>query len=196
MRKAVDQHLYCPREGRYARGILVEDGVQIRDATVDASLLGLVIFGGYDPLDPHIVKTVEAVEQHLWVQAGMGGLARYEGDRYQRAGVREDMPGNPWIVCTLWLAQVRIAAARNRKELELAVPLLAWVAERALPSGVLPEQVHPLTGEFLSVSPLTWSHGTLVAAMLDYAEKLEALGIPEKGVTSGRHASMAETDGR
>jgi GH15 family glucan-1,4-alpha-glucosidase len=196
MRKAVDLHLYCPREGRYARGILVEDGVQSRDATVDASLLGLVIFGGYDPLDPRIVTTIQAVEQRLWVQAGFGGLARYEGDPYQRAVIREGVPGNPWIVCTLWLAQVRIAAARNRTELERAVPLLAWAAERALPSGVLPEQVHPLTGEFLSVSPLTWSHGTLVAAMLDYAEKLEALGIPEKGVTSGRHATMAETDGR
>jgi len=196
MKKAVDQHLYCTREGRYARGILVENGVQIRDATVDSSLLGLVIFGGYDPLDPRIVQTVQAVEQRLWVQAGSGGLARYEGDRYQRALVREGVAGNPWIVCTLWLAQVRIAAARSRKDLEKAVPLLVWAAERALPSGVLPEQVHPLTGEFLSVSPLTWSHGTLVAAMLDYADKWAALGTRRKDVTPGRHATMAGTDGR
>lgn len=191
MKQAIDRHLYCPREGRYARGILFENGVQIRDATVDSSLLGLVIFGGYDPLDPRIVQTVQAVEQRLWVQAGSGGLARYEDDGYQRALVREGIPGNPWIVCTLWLAQVRIAAARSPKELERAVPLLLWAAERALPSGVLPEQVHPLSGEFLSVSPLTWSHGTLVAAMLDYAEKQAALGSPEEDVKSGRHAAMA-----
>lgn len=191
MKQAIDRHLYCPPEGRYARGILFENGVQIRDATVDSSLLGLVIFGGYDPLDPRIVQTVQAVEQRLWVQAGSGGLARYENDGYQRALVREGIPGNPWIVCTLWLAQVRIAAARSPKELERAVPLLAWAAERALPSGVLPEQVHPLSGEFLSVSPLTWSHGTLVAAMLDYAEKQAALGSPEEDVKPGRHAAMA-----
>lgn len=192
MKQAIDQHLYCAREGRYARGIVVENGVQIRDATVDSSLLGLVIFGGYDPLDPRIVKTVQAVEQHLWVQTGSGGLARYEGDRYQRA--LDDVPGNPWIVCTLWLAQYRIAAARSRKELERAEPLLQWVAERALPSGVLPEQAHPLTGEFLSVSPLTWSHGTLVAAMLDYADKLDALSTGT-GVNAARDTTIAEMDG-
>jgi GH15 family glucan-1,4-alpha-glucosidase len=190
MRNAVDRHLYCQREGRYARGILFENGVQTRDATVDASLLGLVIFGGYDPLDPRIVRTAQAVEQRLWVQAGIGGLARYEGDSYQRALLREDVPGNPWVVCTLWLAQYRIAAARSRKDLERAVPLLLWAAERALPSGVLPEQVHPITGEFLSVSPLTWSHGTLVAAMLDYADKARALAGP----VSAAPATAAEAD--
>jgi GH15 family glucan-1,4-alpha-glucosidase len=196
MKTAIDQHLYCPRDGRYARGIVVEDGVQRRDSTVDSSLLGLVIFGGYDPLDPRMVSTAQAVEQRLWVQAGSGGLARYENDGYQRALVREGVPGNPWSVCTLWLAQYRIAAARSRKELQRAVPLLVWAAEQTLPSGVMPEQVHPLTGEFLSVSPLTWSHGTLVAAMLDYAEKQAALGGSEKSMQSGRHAAMSATGGR
>jgi GH15 family glucan-1,4-alpha-glucosidase len=194
MKQAIDRHLYCEREGRYARGILIENGVQIRDATVDSSLLGLVIFGGYDPLDPRVANTARAVEQRLWVQAGSGGLARYEDDGYQRALVREGIPGNPWIVCTLWLAQYRIAAARSRKELEQAVPLLAWVAERALPSGVLPEQVHPLSGAFLSVSPLTWSHGTLVAAMLDYADKLDALSAGTGVSAAG--ATIAEMAGR
>jgi GH15 family glucan-1,4-alpha-glucosidase len=196
MKQAIDRHLYCAREGRYARGIVVRDGVQTRDVTVDASLLGLVILGGYDPLDPRMVSTAQAVEKRLWVQAGSGGLARYEDDGYQRALVREGVPGNPWVVCTLWLAQYRIAAARSRKDLERVVPLLLWAAERALPSGVMPEQVHPLTGAFLSVSPLTWSHGTLVAAMLDYADKAEALRAAEKGVASGRHAAIAGTDGR
>lgn len=194
MKQSIDRHLYCPQDGRYARGILIENGVQQRDATVDASLLGLVIFGGFDPLEPRMAKTIEAVEQRLWVQTGSGGLARYEGDPYQRAVERDGVPGNPWIVCTLWLAQVRIAAARNRTELARAVPLMLWAAERALPSGVLPEQIHPLSGEFLSVSPLTWSHGTLVAAMLDYAEKMQALG--ESGVKSARPVSTAETDGK
>lgn len=173
---AMDSHLYCPREGRFARGIVFKDGLQIRDMTVDASLLGLVMFGGYDPLDERMVKTALAVEQRLWVKAGIGGLARYEHDDYQRAGSRDDVPGNPWVVCTLWLAQYRIAAARNLQSLEQALPLLVWVAERARPSGVLPEQVHPQSGEFLSVSPLTWSHGTLVAATLDYVEKAQLLG--------------------
>jgi hypothetical protein len=32
-----------------------------------------------------------------------------------------------------------------------------------LPSGVLAEQLNPLTGESISVSPLTWSHATYIA---------------------------------
>jgi hypothetical protein len=40
-----------------------------------------------------------------------------------------------------------------------------------LASGVLPEQVDPQTGAFLSVSPLSWSHATFVAAVLDFVEK-------------------------
>lgn len=83
------------------------------------------------------------------------------------------------MICTLWLAQYRIAAARSIESLEQSLPLLMWAAERALPSGVLPEQVHPETGGFLSVSPLTWSHGTWVAAMLDYAEKAQKLSGQE-----------------
>jgi len=176
---AMDKHLFNPVAGRYARGILFKGGQQVLDMTVDASLLGLVTFGGYDPLDPRIVGTALAVEHRLWVKKGIGGLARYEHDDYQRAVSRDDVPGNPWVVCTLWLAQYRIAAARDLKSLEQALPLLNWVADRALPSGVLPEQVHPETGEFLSVSPLTWSHGTLVSTVLDYIEKAQLLGSRE-----------------
>lgn len=173
VRDALDRHLYCPKEGRYARGILFEDGLQTRDSTVDASLLGLVLFGGYDPHDKRVARTAKAVEEKLWNTARAGGLARYEGDDYQRG--MHGVPGNPWVICTLWLAQYRIAAARNPLELKKALPLLQWAMDHALPSGVMPEQVHPESGEFLSVSPLTWSHGTLVAATLDYLDQAQAM---------------------
>jgi GH15 family glucan-1,4-alpha-glucosidase len=41
---------------------------------------------------------------------------------------------------------------------------------------VLAEQVHPITGHPLSVSPLTWSHSAFVWAVLLYVEKFQALG--------------------
>ncbi|MFZ3018446.1 MAG: glycoside hydrolase family 15 protein [Gallionella sp.] len=176
---AMDRHLYNPDEGRFARGILFKGGRQTLDMTIDASLLGLVTFGDYDPLDERIVRTAQTIEQRLWGKTGIGGLARYEHDDYQRTVPRNDVQGNPWVVCTLWLAQYRIAAAPDLPSLEQALPLLEWVAARALPSGVLPEQVHPVSGEFISVSPLTWSHGTLVATVLDYAEKAQWLGRRE-----------------
>jgi GH15 family glucan-1,4-alpha-glucosidase len=40
--------------------------------------------------------------------------------------------------------------------------------ERALPSGVLAEQVHPYTGAAPSVSPLTWNHAEFIAAVHAY----------------------------
>ncbi len=171
---ALERHLYCPHTGRFARGIVFEGSTQRRDETLDASLLWLVALGGFDPGDSRIAATVHAIGQRLWVKGRIGGLARYENDLYQRAG-GADGPGNPWVLCTLWLAQHRIRCARDREALRQAIPLIAWAASRALPSGVLPEQVHPDTGEFLSVSPLSWSHATLVATVLDYLEQFESL---------------------
>jgi GH15 family glucan-1,4-alpha-glucosidase len=59
--------------------------------------------------------------------------------------------------------------------LKEAVKILEWVADHALPSGALAEQVHPYTNEPLSVSPLTWSHATFVTVVLEYLEKRRVL---------------------
>ena len=39
------------------------------------------------------------------------------------------------------------------------------------------EQLHPYTGEPLSVSPLTWSHAAYVRAVRDYADRSARLSI-------------------
>src|SRR5207237_2700883 len=43
--------------------------------------------------------------------------------------------------------------------------------------GVLAEQVNPYTTEPISVSPLTWSHATVVSTAIKYLEKLEQLQL-------------------
>jgi GH15 family glucan-1,4-alpha-glucosidase len=73
------------------------------------------------------------------------------------------------------VAQWQIATARSRADLKPAVGLLEWCARHGLPSGVLAEQVHPLTHAPLSVSPLTWSHATVVMTVREYLEKWNAL---------------------
>ncbi|MGQ9532008.1 MAG: hypothetical protein ACUVTQ_04265 [Desulfotomaculales bacterium] len=55
---------------------------------------------------------------------------------------------------------------------------------KVCPGGLLPEQLHPFTGEPLSVSPLTWSHGTLVLAVERYVAKYREL--------HGREGEQAE----
>jgi hypothetical protein len=40
-------------------------------------------------------------------------------------------------------------------------------------AGLLAEQIHPFTGEPLSVMPLTWSHSAYVTAFLKYRERVQ-----------------------
>jgi GH15 family glucan-1,4-alpha-glucosidase len=109
------------------------------------------------------------------------------GDRRLRAvrrgRVRADdgdpaIPGNPWIICTLWLARHAIEAATRREELEPARRLLDWVAARAAPSGVLPEQVDPFDGAARSVAPLTWSHAEFILTARRLVERCAEFVTP------------------
>ena len=112
-------------------------------------------------------------------------MARYENDYYYQ--VTHDLSqaqGNPWFICTLWLAQYSIAHATTLSELHQALPLLEWVAKHALPSGVMAEQVHPFTSEPLSVSPLTWSHAEYVLAVRWYLGRYHKLKA-EAGAPQG-----------
>jgi len=130
----------------------------------------------YAPDDPKITATMDAIRQRLWVKTRFGGIARYENDRYHQ--VSQDIvnvPGNPWFICTLWLAEWYAATAKTSDDLKRALALLEWGAKCALPSGVLAEQMHPYTNEPLSVSPLTWSHAVYVATVQAYLDSLGRL---------------------
>lgn len=147
------------------------------DMTRDSANYALFAFGALRPGNPMVVAEMESLWKRLWVQTPIGGCARYERDYYhmvERTNT-EAVPGNPWVICTLWHAQHRIATARTFEELRSAMPLLEWAAERAQQSGVLAEQYHPYTGEQISVSPLTWSHATVVTTVVQYLRKHEQL---------------------
>ncbi|MEK6725237.1 MAG: glycoside hydrolase family 15 protein [Deltaproteobacteria bacterium] len=171
IREGMDRHLYLEKEKRFAKMInLREDGSVEADASVDASLYGLFAFGAYAPDDPRVRSTMEQVYERLWCKTQVGGLARYENDYYYR--ISNDIPGNPWFITTLWLAQYYIAVARTKPELDKALEIMEWVAKHALPSGVLAEQINPYTHEPVSVSPLTWSHATFIIVVQEYMNKL------------------------
>lgn len=121
------------------------------------------------PDAPKIAATMQAVRDRLWVKTDVGGVARYENDYYHQVSQDiENVPGNLWFICTLWLAQWYIAMAQTKDDLKPALDILNWAADHALPSGVMAEQVHPYTNAPLSVSPLTWSHATFVITVLEY----------------------------
>ena len=143
------------------------------DAGIDSSLMGVYAFGMLEADDPRVIKTMRTVENRLWVRTPVGGLARYEGDGYHKVSDdQNNVPGNPWFISTLWLAQWMIDRARSARELSKPRGLIEWAGEHALRSCVLAEQVHPYTGGPLSVSPLTWSHATLVSVVGNYVRRL------------------------
>jgi GH15 family glucan-1,4-alpha-glucosidase len=176
MKEGICIYLYHDGLKRYARSGYRKGMTYEPDEVIDISLLGLVTLGEFDPRDPRVAETAEAVRKELWVDSPIGGCARYRNDRYYRQeGCPEDIPGNPWFISTLWLAEYFILRAGNKAELREAIPFLEWCAKNALPSGVLAEQVDPVTGSPLSVSPLTWSHSAYALAVLEYIKKFDSL---------------------
>ena len=195
------KYLYSEKLGRFARRLVpldapkppdsptyeepaplmhearLEDIYEV-DEVLDASLYAIYKFHLFEADDPRVESTMKAVEQKLWCKTEVGGVARYENDYYHRiSNDIASVPGNPWFICTLWLADYYITRAKTTEQLKDALPILEWTADHALESGVLAEQVNPYTNAPISVSPLTWSHATVVSTSIKYLEKLEELQL-------------------
>ena len=167
---AMKEHLFSEELGRFLRSLQSNGDGLDPDATVDASLFAVFYFGCFEADDPMVAGTMLAVKEQLSIDHGIG---RFNHDGYMR--VSESIPGNTWFICTLWYAEYLIAKAVSREDLAAAMDVIRWVVDKALPSGVLAEQVDPLTGAHVSVSPLTWSHSTFVATVMGYLRKFRTL---------------------
>lgn len=187
MRGAMMRHMWVPERQRFARmATPLEDGSYRLDLTADSANAGIFMFDALPANHPAVAADLGAIRDRLWVKSSIGGCARYERDYYHQVE-RDDLdkvPGNPWVISTLWQAQHQIARATDLKELERALKYLEWTRERAAPSGVLAEQYHPYTGESVSVSPLTWSHATVMITVMEYLLKHAVLTGKRSGVVA------------
>ncbi|PSH00940.1 MAG: glycoside hydrolase family 15, partial [Nanohaloarchaea archaeon SW_7_46_7] len=157
---------------RYVRGI--EDGEKLDE--VSAPLFFLEKFGLIDEDDEYFENTMNAIRYDLSPDTEVGGIARYKEDYYHNVSEDfDEVPGNPWIICTLWVAQHLIQNAETQEKLGEAKKYMHWTCKNSLDTGILPEQVDPFTGEGKSVAPLTWSHTTFIETALMYSEKKEEL---------------------
>jgi GH15 family glucan-1,4-alpha-glucosidase len=170
MKEAVTTHMYDKKLGRLVKARFPNGSI---DSTIDSSLAFTFLYGAFDPKSDAVKQTMKAITDKLWIDSEVGGLARYENDEYHR--VSRAFQGNPWIICTLWLARWRIAIAEKREDLEKALSLINWVVKHALPSGVLAEQLNPYDASPISVSPLVWSHAEFVLAVAEYVDKYKQL---------------------
>jgi GH15 family glucan-1,4-alpha-glucosidase len=177
IRGATMRHMWSEEAQSYVRMVSVrKDGAVEQHHVPDSSIYGLIRFGMIAQDDPRAVATMQSLRENLTCKTPIGGVARYFDDYYYQ--VTKDtatVPGNPWFICTLWMAEYDVMRARTLEDLECVRDTLEWVRARALPSGSLAEQVHPLTGAPLSVSPLTWSHATLVGVVDRYLTKRREL---------------------
>lgn len=180
MKKAILRELYDNERGVFLRGIsYTNHNIKNKniDRTVDSSVYGIFEFNLLSADEPRVIRTMKNLEEKLWVP-GKGGLARYENDLYHRQEGR--INSNPWLICTLWLAKWYIAKAKEIKDLEKALEIINWTADSSLETGIMPEQIDSLTGEPLSVAPLTWSHAEFVDTIIRYQKRKTQLKAKDK----------------
>ncbi|MEU1543667.1 glycoside hydrolase family 15 protein [Actinacidiphila glaucinigra] len=127
---------------------------------LDASLLALPLRKVVPAAHPRMVATATAIAERL--SAG-GGLLY----RYLHTDAPDGLPGDEgaFVLCSFWL--VDNLAAQGR--LEEAEELYASLCARASPLGLLSEQIHPITGEFMGNFPQAFSHIGVIASGVNIA---------------------------
>jgi len=157
---------FDPERQAYRKGYLLQpDGSLLYDNTLDvSSFYGVVMYGLMPVNAPEVVTTIKLIESTLLDQSPSGGSPRYEHDNY--FAVAPSYQGNPWFVTTLWIAQYYAKTGRYDE----ARGIMQWTIDRALPSGILSEQIDPVHSTVLSVTPLVWSHAEFINTALDIAK--------------------------
>jgi len=155
--------LFDETRGALRKGFLLQDdGALEFDDTLDISnAYGALMFATKAFGANAIRSTFKTIEDTLLDKSPSGGSPRYVHDAYFTG--QSPYLGNPWFVTTLWIAQYYLQMARNPD----AEKILEWTLKRALPSGMLSEQIDPSNNAPLSVTPLVWSHAELINTILD-----------------------------
>ncbi len=153
VKEAILLHLYSPVLGRFLSRMLIKaDRKPELDDAMDSSLYAIWLFGVLKPDDPRVINTMNSMIEKLSVQTEIKGIARKENDKYNE--IDKSLPGNPWFISTMWIAQYLI----SMKNYQGAKEYLYWVLNHADLTGLMSEQAHPHFGYGLSMKPLTWSH--------------------------------------
>ena len=140
-------------------------GKFMADDTIDISSFQSAFMFGLFPSDSAEIKqaatTIESLDPTHTSDNTALKLGRYENDTYYRQG--NNATSNYWFICSLWMAQYYLEI----ENLDKAYAILRWVRDCASTTGVLSEQIDPVSNEPLSVAPLTWSQSEYVSTLLD-----------------------------
>jgi GH15 family glucan-1,4-alpha-glucosidase len=169
-----------PASGQFGRSLAhsASGAADTLDLTPDSSMAAVFLLGVLDARDPRVENTMRVIEQRLAVPGPATGLARYEADPFCRSPGSPAGPGNPWVVCSLWLADWYIAVSQSLDDLARARQWIERLAHLAVPGGLLPEQFDASSGQPINAAPLVWSHAAYVHTVARYASRFEKLGVP------------------
>lgn len=166
IKEAAAKHLYNEDRGVFYKSLSHTKAGITKDPIIDASsIFGVFMYGLFDSEGPEMKKSVETMITTFKLLDDEPGIPRYENDFYRRSD--PSITGNWWFITTLWHAQYLLDKGNNRE----AKLILDWSKAHALNTGMLGEQINPVTDEVISPAPLTWSHAEYISTMLDYIEK-------------------------
>lgn len=166
IQSAAYKHLYNNDRKVFYLGLNVKGHKIVKNDVVDcSSVFGVYIFGLFAADSEEVLESVKTIEQLFGINEGKLGLPRYENDDYRR--VNSEVTGNYWYNTSFWLAQYYIDNGKKQKALEI----LDWSKNHAMSTGVMGEQINPITNDVISPAPLTWTHAEYVATLLDLIAK-------------------------
>lgn len=161
---AAQKYLFNEERQVFYRGLSVENGEITYDATIDnAAIFSAFMFGLFASDSREIIASIDTVSKVFGETKEKPGLPRYENDFYRRS--RSDVDGNWWYITTLWKAQYNIELGNT----DDAKSTIQWIINHMLSTGMMGEQIDPITEEVIAPAPLTWSHAEFIATLIDLA---------------------------
>lgn len=159
---AAQKYLYNQERQVLHRGLIVENGEIRYDSTIDtAAIFSSFMFGLFAADSHEMTSSIETTMRTFGATTERPGLPRYENDEYRREN--SEINGNWWYITTLWKAQHDI----ERGDTENAKKIIDWINQHMLSTGMMGEQINPLTEEAIAPAPLTWSHAEYVGTLID-----------------------------
>ena len=162
IQQAAHKYLFNEERQVFYRGLSVTNGQVSYDATIDtAAVFSSFMFGLFAADSRELRLSIETTQSTFGATKERPGLPRYENDEYRRSDAR--INGNWWYLTTLWKAQYDI----DQGDSDNAKVIIDWVNAHMLSTGMMGEQINPLTEEVIAPAPLTWSHAEYVATLID-----------------------------
>lgn len=172
IKQAMIDHLYSPALRSFVRTAAITDRGVEREEIIDASsIFGLWYFRVFEQDDAKFASSHQQMIARLTNPTSLGGIIRYEHDKYFSATGKP----NPWLITTMWEGMRLLDKATvTAEDFENVENILNWIVDHQYPSGILAEQLDPITEESLSATPLVWSHAVYVDLVLAYAQRKRA----------------------